>query len=991
MKYEKTSLRYMGALIMGNEQTSSISAKKVVTPYGKLVKKINRDFPKKKLIGDIQINGEEFDLLIKHLRAKYKTLVDSYTHQLIDPVFCVALVQIGIRNYDGNYWGYVRDYLDNKRFNPNHQKWIGESFTKTLKKYNKIQLSGNERVDSILLHSFVTDNYANKFFDFLYAFYKIDLDRDISRLDKDTMNDLIQVIEKNDNTGRTYYLVEHTADTVRLNRRGAKNRIRRYIKLIDKAFWGDPLPTNSSNRLMKHFLNWVENSAEFIKERSIHGSSGRGRLKSFSKPYLKYDERSNSYSLVLPPQIIKFEDADDIYWEIENDHRTIKFEMNPYTQGVMGYKTELERINVESIELFDEYNINLMNGENKLRRFRIVEEKIRFFDKEGDFVLNDSIQPGRMFSITPKDFIPESEAILDSYEIGEILKTEYDLMKGDIVRIPDEKPISVGGKIVEGLLRRGKISGIKADRENNIPVYSEIPCMFIRMNSRKAPGTAIYINNKMYRFYNNGLASGISSFELMDRTDDTGYMIDLREFGCDKDGVYKIKIDIPNDSSINQWSFVLIRGFSYSFEDAPYIYKTRGTLAIPKAFELINKDTLSEHDGNKIKYSFDIIPGERYVYFQYRDIEIGFEIPALFYKFQGEEWLSGPHIDIWHSDFNPKLCIIYNSDKIKISLDDTGEDFEAEHYDVFIKNKSKGWFECDLNKFKSWFGRNHVYRKINIEFSDHDKPVQLLRVITKSTFKSASLKMDTDSHKMVGDFDIIGNSDYYVDVRFGTELIFEKIKLKNKSFDKKSDLRTGIYTVDIFESEEDEFGFGNQEFYPIGSYKTELLNPENLTGICIEVTRLHSVDNNVSYLPLAKHYRVVDLEKTSIPNVYKGKMLVGKKIVIATFPVMVEFFDIHNLQQTYITFLEEDDYEEGSEFLYDELLKYIVKHEDISLSKSSAYRRYKISLFPEDYVFDIKFIESPQDKDIEVDDKKYNNLIEKTKTKEFMKNSIFKR
>jgi hypothetical protein len=133
----------------------------------------------------------------------------------------------------------------------------------------------------------------------------------------------------------------------------------------------------------------------------------------------------------------------------------------------------------------------------------------------------------------------------------------------------------------------------------------------------------------------------------------------------------------------------------------------------------------------------------------------------------------------------------------------------------------------------------------------------------------------------------------------------------------------------------------------------------------------------------------VKLEKTEKPNVYEGKMIVGKKILFATFPVHVEFFDLNHLQKTYITFVEDDC---EMEFLYDEYRKHIVKQEDRSLSKSNAYRRYKISLYPEDYVFDVKFIEPPEHINDEMKDDLYNNkcVVVNNRSKAYLKNSIFK-
>lgn len=978
-----------------NESSHKISklekeklSRKSVSLETKLYRRIRKEFDKKKLLGDIKINDDEYGILIKYLKTKYKAICISSSHTINDPVFAVALIQIGIRCYDGRYWPYVKKLLDNLNFTASHQKWLGDSFQETLKKHKKIYVGENDYVDSILMHAFVSDKYAHEFFDYLYAFYKIDMDRDITRLDRQTMNELASVIEKNDNTGRTYYIKEHTADAVRLNLRGCKNRIRRYLNLIDKAFWGEPISCNANNRLMNHFIEWKDNSLDFINEKSLHGGKGRAGKKSFSSPYIHFDP-SGDFSLILPSQLIRFQDVDNIYWQIEAEGYEKRIDINPYQEGVLGFKTEKESVILDKNTLFCRFDIKIKNNENTLRSFKISKELIRFFDLDGDYIRNDSLVEGNVFSYSLSAFKPESEAIIDSYDDGVFLRTNYDLVYGDIIRFPDNKPLSVGGKMKEGPQNRGIIDGIISDEDKHIPVYKEVPYIFMRMNPNKIHGTAIVINGKKYRLYDNGrFMSGISSFPLFDRTSELGFILNLKEMGLIHDGEYSVSIDVPNDRISRSWEFVLIYDFSYEFEDAPYIFMNRGTLSIPDSFDFKSSIHNQEVSNNKRRFNFDINPGEKYVFLSYMNLNIGFEVPYFAYKFSGEEWNNMPHVEVWYTNFNPKVSFIFNSDKIKIYLDDNGEDNSDQHFEEFYKSKQMGLFQCDLNRFKSWFGRDSLWRQMYIDLPGVEKPISFLKIYTKSVFNSGMLKADFINNNLIGDFDLFGNSKYCVDIEYENNIVLEKQTLINYRFEVPFNLKTGIYKVSVYEIEEDEFGFGDSIYYQIGSFSTELLNPKDLSGMCIEVTKIHLVDDDTSFLTLAKHYQVVNLEKTERDNIYRGKMIVGKKFLIATFPVFVHFFDLDHLQNTYITYV--DDYDEGTEFLYDEYLRFIVKHEDRSLSKSKAYRRYKISLFPEDYVFDIKFIEPPEHYNDDMDDSNYNNLITKDKSSVYYNKSIFK-
>ena len=242
-------------------QGSSLTVKqRVLTPSEKLKKRIEKDIIAKKYIGDIHIDDDEYEIIKSEFRAKYRQLVDSYSHKLIDLLFVVALVQIGIRFYDGKYWLHVARELGQENLPTNQQTWIGNAFLDTVSKYHLIALPSHEKVSNILMHGFVSNHYANNFFDFLFEYYRIDLERDIENNNAENMNRLIDAMVKNDNTNRTYLIVQQTSDAIKHNRRGANIRIRRLLRLIDKCFWNQSTVVNGRNRLTSLFNKWRKES-----------------------------------------------------------------------------------------------------------------------------------------------------------------------------------------------------------------------------------------------------------------------------------------------------------------------------------------------------------------------------------------------------------------------------------------------------------------------------------------------------------------------------------------------------------------------------------------------------------------------------------------------------------------------------------------------------------------------------------------------------------
>ncbi len=52
------------------------------------------------------------------------------------PILAVAMVQIGIRCYNGNYWGNALKQELKMENSQAYQRFLGESFVQTLKKHN---------------------------------------------------------------------------------------------------------------------------------------------------------------------------------------------------------------------------------------------------------------------------------------------------------------------------------------------------------------------------------------------------------------------------------------------------------------------------------------------------------------------------------------------------------------------------------------------------------------------------------------------------------------------------------------------------------------------------------------------------------------------------------------------------------------------------------------------------------------------------------------
>ncbi len=934
--------------------------KKTITPFERLKNRILKEFQKKKFIGDIIINDFEYEILIDYFKVKCRALISSNIQITNDSVFATALVQIGIRYYDGNLWGHVAEVLKIKSINAISQGRIGESFVTTLSSNNKVLLVKNERVNNILMHGFVSDHYANEMFEFLFKYYNIDLERDLTRNNSEMMNNLIEVTQRNDNTGRTYLLVKQTANAIGVNIRGGKIRIRRLLKLIDKCFWEQVIPVNPVSRLSILFNNWQENSSEFrLQYNKYHNSfSNAVGKKSYSSPYIKCNFKNTSFKLVLPTQLIKFEFDKDIRWIIHSNERHWTVNTALY-QAVTGYKTEIDELDIEAENIFSEFVVELTCNNNRIRMFKIKVDSIRFFDKDGDYLNSDNSMPkGEAYAFTKAYEIPRSDALIENESIGNLVRSYFEFEYGDIIRLPDGKPISIGKRLEEGLLCRRALSSSHAVYNNaNIPVYSDAPTILLKIAARRANGTAIEINGIRHKLFD----KETTVIELGDKSGETGYILNLSDYDCKEDSIYTVSVDVPNDGTNRFWQFALIKGINYEFEDAPYIFKSKGTIRFNNELMVKPQGGIGERNIDDNSYNFVIQSEIYHLEFIYTTkieiINLFFEIPVLKWKMGSGMWNVEKPTDIWHGDIPSYIYIKYPEDKIKLSMDEQiNYDNASEEQSVtYTKSKTKGVFECDITRFKSWLGREKVARNIFIELSKNR--VEFIRVITRSIVVSHILKGDYEAGKLIGELDIIGKAKYYVDIMLieNKQILAEKLPVNEGEFVIKCTLSSGLYEICVFEDEEDDTGFGVTSYVFIAEFQHNLINPYNLQGKNIAIKYIKKCENSNFQMQVSCQYIIYNLKLIDKNNRHNYKGILAMKTTYGKSPIYydvnVHILDLSKLQYISLTYFDGYD---NVEFLFDAYRKIIVKDEERGLTRAVRYRRYD-SLYPEDYVFIVAF------------------------------------
>lgn len=939
----------------------------------KLKKRIRREIKRKKYISDIKISDEEYELLKAYLHYAVQVV---QTRKIIPDkdLYVVAIVQAAIRVYkDGNFWSNFHQEIQV----PQRQQYrhaIGDAFYSVLEEYNLIRVAPNEYVQNILLHCFISNNYAEGYFDFLYAFYRIDLDRDIDRLDRELMNELMTSICAEENDGRTFMLVKHIGQAMAANQRGAKIRIRSHLKLMDRLFWDDQYEIKTDHRIKGLLQSWARQSDRMRTDIEEYRTGRRRGKKQFSHPYIALNEETDSLSIILPAQSIKVYDSDDFNWHIYGETETVV--PAEVTESVLGLKVLETDAPIEWGNALDAFKIELKADDTGevIKTFRIQADSVRLFDDSGYPVNANKIKVGDVIAVSEKDAEIDSNALYDRRIVEGMAVSYFQFEYEDIVKLPDGHAVIVGIKeISNSIAGKGKVEGARCEIDGNeYTLYGKIPYLVLRMKAERANGTSIAINSKRYRLTD----CDYKMFSLDDRSDDTGYYMDLAGIiGEAADDLYRIEVDIPNTTR-RAWNFVYIRNLEVKFEDAPYVFEPRGTARFPEHIDIKWIEDGCEKETGINAYKFDVQKVNKTIdfitYAGGKEVLVNVQVPAFFMMNEDGIWDSDRPAPIWHSDFPNVIDLIVPYHKVTLYMEEDGSEDGSEDGDTQIreveyrKKIGETHIECDITRFKSYLTGDNPSKQLSMKFNDIDEA--LLDIMIHSNVVTCQLIGDFKGNNLIINAVIQGKSQYYADVMKDGIIISEKTPIIDGKATIPCEIENARYDVEIYEAEEDESGFGEEEYYPIGKFNQQLLNPYDMSNKSFKVVRIEKRKSAEETFALRYDYYVEKLEKTDQKNVYEGMMVVEKNLgeVTAVLPVHVLFEDIDKPTFVWITFL--DEYNEESFFLYDTKRKGILQEENRRISPLACYRRYTMLDDYED-IFHIEFCEREEHDYDDVDEK----------------------
>ena len=923
--------------------------------WNRLEKKIKRSFAKVKYICDIHLNDHEYELVKVYLKKVLKQN-PNFTEPYCEEVYATALVHTAARSYkDGNLWGSLFSYLEMKK-NQYMQVSIGEEFYDILLKYNKINIGEGKHFQNILLHCFVSDNYADAFFEFLYKFYYLDLDRDISRLNREMMNELMESICSEDNVGRRYMLVQHISQAMAANRRGAKIRIRNLLKLIDRFFWDENFELVTEHRVYNLLQSWVRASDELRADAEGYAADRRRGAKHFSKPNIFYDVQLDTMKLVIPSQLIK-RTEEDVFWHISGgEEHYIEAEV---IESVTGYKVNETAIDIAFKSCLNHFKVDLLTSEGeKIKSFNIENAVVKFFDEHGYAVASQNLKVGQLIAVSEENRRIETSGLYENRLKAGCRISYFQLEFEDIIKMPDGKAVIVGRKEVKtGITAKGVVSqAICRFEDREYEIYNQPPYLIIRLHREKINGTLITLNGQRHH---------ISDFEavefcLEDLSDEVGIYMNLEPAILDKDGIYTVGLDVPGGID-REWQFVYLEGFKADFEDAPYIFKPRGTVSFPEhiKIEQIGGSCIKEKDSNSFKFEITSIGRHLNLYASIGNkiAELEIPVPAVYSDLRNsEQWTSERPSPIWHSEFPDIINLSVPYHKIILSMEIYMDEEQDGIREIeYRRNIGDSYICCDISRFRSYLRGGGNSRSLRMKFGDVDE--ELLKIMIHGILVSGTLMGDFEEKEIIIDTTILGQGSYYADIFKRETLIAEKLLLDEEGkarFPFKLD--NDEYAVKVYEGEADESGFDDLDYYLIGEFSQHLLNPYDMTARSFKIMQIERKNEMQPPLRIGYYYFVENLQKTAEEYVYSGKMVVEKSdgTAFAAVDVQVSFPELEKPNYCWISFL--DEYGEEMDFLYDTKREGILQNENPNLRKLVCYRRYTM-LDYDGYIFHIDFIE----------------------------------
>ena len=865
----------------------------VLSKREKLIRRIEREFDRRVLIGDIDI-GDQEDILRDFMKTSLSRIVCGNDTDLShEKVFAYGLVRMAQKYYQSKtFWPYVQEEYG-VVISGAYQRVINERFKNIMLKYGKLYEDGTSNyVQNMCMHSFVCNRCANQFFDYMFDFWRVDLSRSIENIKDDEGNDLFEILL--DEIGQSVQdIMIHTTMALKYNPSGCKRRFRRILKMIDSSYWNDTDYSKSTNRMTVLFNKWKNDSnssfsKELKKEPGIRRGGKGERL--LSSPTLTCEASLDSFLITLPRQILRnCTEEEHPTWYIRSKDMSTCIEPT-LIQGRTSMFTEECTVCIPSEVLFEDIEIILKSERNNYSKkvikaldYRFFNKRLRHTEVHDDYVSKDVsfvfVKKGSALTHV-NGYFESVDTYFEGYDVYTLEPAD-----GDIILLPDGKAVSLGQVFSEGMIGSSMIEGVcaRSDEGEEYRVTADRERLFFKARRDRFNGTALRIKSGKTEFYSGKISEKrYIEFKLDDSLDDvSGYIVDLHEL-IKQDGIYDIELDIPG-TVLRTYKICYIRGFEFEFVDAPYIFKETGKIEFPAHLSIVTDEDWVVNDSKKSLEFMVYEPEDKKKYIDGQVLEIPFSLssgtvvkmrfnlPVLYWKYRKEDdWNYRQPEDVSRKDIPSRIFITGSIDPKTAEMYFADSDDLEDSVIPVNREPDGGLFYFRAADISAYLDREKTYRDLHVKAGGGDEV--FFRVACKSDVRNASLSGDFYKNIIYGNFEIYGSSEYMVSVSYGNDLVEENVPVTEGRFEIECEIKEGVYSVTLYELEDDDSGFGSVS-YELGRYELGIVDVRHYSGKDIRIKRIGYRDRMFADIPLKSRYVISNLKlldySSEIENKYE--------------------------------------------------------------------------------------------------------------------------
>ena len=931
------------------KEEASNKRTRILNQWEHLKKYLEDQFDTQPLLGSIELDDKEYDLLVQFMQQHYKFInlnISNPVHLSNNKAMCVGLVQIALRCKGTAYWPIVAEVL-NAQQTVTMREQLGRVFLQTMKHCKKATFTTSEYVASIKLHAFVINEYIPRLFDFLFAYYELDLGRNIEFAN---VEELRLLMISGEYFSRKQMILQQTIDALKLIPEVSSARIRTYLHWIDEAFWHQGWMPEQEDRFGRAFKDWCLCKPEFTGKWQSNSRNWKKGKQMFSQPSLSLDLRTGEISLLLPVQRLPFQNDGETEWRVSAADQYLFTVPCELIESITSLRTQEKKLGFPVQSLLDEIRADFVCDNKITRTYKIAQDCVRIFTAQGALVTGKHIPAGEIYFLSRMEDTVETENEGITQRIGPWTMKAVNLQKGELVVFPDESLAIVGSDISEGMIGGRLVSGVRlCDEAENafVPVYAEFPSFLLKVTDDQFAKTRIQINDK----FMGTQELRFRCLTLNERTTEMGYLVSLPSpeesvFFC------RIRFDVPNDNHSREWSFCYWKDFRFVFDNGklglPYWDTPRASIQLDAAAEF-SGEGLKKNPFSK-EYGFEIDPETCKLNLSFKsgqdEGKVQIDVPAVSWMKKDQLWTTSPMGDVWYSEFPDSIDIHSPSEDICFYIDkdgmNNGQSFS------FHKRNNEDVIHCELLGLKQWFTRDKFIH--NVFLNVMGRTLLFANVYCRSYMASGRLEADYINNTLHGVFDIIGKGNYVASVLHGQKEVLTQIPIVEGVFDTRASLKSGTYTAIVYEEISDEFGF-ETIYDEIGRHNIKVLNPADLAGVTFFVKQVDTVAEVTKDLPVLSQKCQITLEKWNEDHSgYIGLLKDCSASTPYSYSVLVTFPNLAVIDHCQILF---DDDSEWQPLLYDYGRKFIFRQEKKEIPFMERYRRY-VALVPED-TYTIKY------------------------------------